>query len=73
MQVIGLPSHIIRNGRAASRLLAAKTPDSEAREDATPWGDGEEPWPTGFPPGRRQEPSAFRAPPSTAGRRSPSP
>jgi len=25
MQVFGLPSHVIRNGRAASRLLAAKT------------------------------------------------
>jgi putative transposase len=36
MQVIGLPAHIIRNGRAASRLLAAKTPDIEAarRRDA---------------------------------------
>jgi transposase InsO family protein len=36
MQVIGLPSHVIRNGRAASRLLAAKTPDIEAarRRDA---------------------------------------
>ncbi len=36
MQVIGLPSHIIRNGRAASRLLAAQTPDIEAarRRDA---------------------------------------
>jgi putative transposase len=36
MQVVGLPSHIIRNGRAASRLLAAKTPNIEAarRRDA---------------------------------------
>jgi putative transposase len=36
MQVFGLPSHIIRNGRAASRLLAAKPPDIEAarRRDA---------------------------------------
>ncbi|HET6375580.1 MAG TPA: integrase core domain-containing protein [Methylocella sp.] len=36
MQVFGLPSHIIRNGRAASRLLAAKTPNIEAarRHDA---------------------------------------
>jgi putative transposase len=36
MQVIGLPSHIIRNGRAASRLLAAKTANIEAvrRRDA---------------------------------------
>jgi putative transposase len=36
MQVFGLPSHIIRNGRAASRLLAAKTPQIEAarRRDA---------------------------------------
>src|SRR3977135_2933385 len=36
MQVIGLPAHVIRNGRAASRLLAAKTPDIEAarRRDA---------------------------------------
>ncbi len=30
MQVIGLPSHVIRNGRAASRLLAAKTSNIEA-------------------------------------------
>jgi len=30
MQVIGLPSHLIRNGRAAARLLAAKTPHIEA-------------------------------------------
>lgn len=30
MQVFGLPSQIIRNGRAASRLLAAKTPTIEA-------------------------------------------
>jgi len=30
MQVFGLPSHCIRNGRAASRLLAAQTPDIEA-------------------------------------------
>ena len=36
MQVIGLPSHVIRNARAASRLLAAKTPNIEAdrRRDA---------------------------------------
>jgi hypothetical protein len=36
MQVFGLPSHIIRNGRAASRLLDAKTPQIEAarRRDA---------------------------------------
>jgi len=36
MQVFGLPRHIIRNGRAASRLLAAQTPDIEAarRRDA---------------------------------------
>src|SRR5271157_5961542 len=36
MQVFGLPSHCIRNGRAASRLLAAKTPNIEAerRRDA---------------------------------------
>ena len=36
MQVFGLPSHIIRNGRAASRLLAAKTPHIAAarRRDA---------------------------------------
>lgn len=30
MQVIGLPCHVIRNGRAASRLLAAKIPNIEA-------------------------------------------
>jgi len=30
MQVFGLPSDVIRNSRAASRLLAAKTPNSEA-------------------------------------------
>ena len=36
MQVFGLPAQIIRNGGAASRLLAAKTPDIEAerRRDA---------------------------------------
>ena len=36
MQVFGLPRQIIRNGRAASRLLAAQTPDIEAarRRDA---------------------------------------
>ena len=36
MQVFGLPSHCIRNGRAASRLLGAKTPNIEAerRRDA---------------------------------------
>jgi hypothetical protein len=36
MQVIGLPSHVIRNGGAAAPLLAAKTPDIEAarRRDA---------------------------------------
>lgn len=36
MQVRGLPRHVIRNGRVASRLLAAKTPDIEAarRRDA---------------------------------------
>ena len=36
MQVFGLPRHVIRNARAASRLLAAKAPDTEAqrRHDA---------------------------------------
>ena len=36
MQVFGLPRQVIRNGRAASRLLAAKAPDTEAqrRRDA---------------------------------------
>ena len=36
MQVFGLPGQMIRNGWAASRLLAAKTPDIEAgrRHDA---------------------------------------
>ena len=36
MQVFGLPRQIIRNGRSASRLLAAKAPDTEAqrRRDA---------------------------------------
>lgn len=36
MQVFGLPGHIIRSGRAASRLLGAKTGDIEAqrRRDA---------------------------------------
>jgi len=36
MQVLGLPGRVIRNGRAASRLLAAKTPNIEAerRRDA---------------------------------------
>jgi len=31
MQVFGLPSHITRNARAASRLLVAKTPNIEAQ------------------------------------------
>jgi hypothetical protein len=36
MQVFGLPGHVIRNGRAASRFLAAQTPNIEAarRRDA---------------------------------------
>ena len=36
MQIFGLPGHIIRNARGASRLLAAKTPDIEVarRRDA---------------------------------------
>jgi putative transposase len=36
MQVFGLPGHVIRNAKAASRLLAAKAPDTEAqrRRDA---------------------------------------
>jgi transposase InsO family protein len=36
MQVFGLPGHVIRNGRAASRLIDAKAPHSEAaiRRDA---------------------------------------
>jgi putative transposase len=36
MQVFGLPGHIIRNGRAASRLIDAEPPNSEAaiRRDA---------------------------------------
>jgi putative transposase len=36
MQVFGLPGHIIRSGREASRVLAAQTPDIEAarRRDA---------------------------------------
>src|SRR5271169_995548 len=36
MQVLFLPGHVIRSGRAASRLLAAKTPGIEAarRRDA---------------------------------------
>jgi putative transposase len=36
MQVFGLPGHVIRSGRAASRLLAAQTPTIEAakRRDA---------------------------------------
>ena len=40
MQVVGLPAHVIRNGRAASRLLAAKTPNIEAarrRDAAARW------------------------------------
>jgi len=40
MQVRGLPRQIIRNGRAASRLLDAKTPDIEAarrREAVARW------------------------------------
>jgi len=36
MQVFGLPGHLIRSARAASRLLAAKTPkiEAERRRDA---------------------------------------
>jgi transposase InsO family protein len=36
MQVFGLPGHVIRNGRVASRLIDAKTPNIEAasRRDA---------------------------------------
>src|SRR5579871_1826761 len=36
MQVFGLPGHLIRNARGASRLLAAQTPNIEAarRRDA---------------------------------------
>ena len=40
MQVFGLPRQIIRNGRAAARLLGAKTPDIEAarrRDAAARW------------------------------------
>jgi len=40
MQVFGLPRQIIRNGAAASRLLAAKTPNIEAerrRDAVTRW------------------------------------
>ena len=44
MQVFGLPGHIIRNARGASRLLAAKTPISKSPEDATRWRDGVTPW-----------------------------
>ena len=40
MQVFGLPGHLIRSARSASRLLAAKTPISKRREDGTPWRDG---------------------------------
>ena len=36
MQVFGLPGHLIRNGRAASRLLAAKTPNIEAERRREP-------------------------------------
>lgn len=40
MQVFGLPGHVIRKGRVASRLLAAQTPDIEAarrRDAVTRW------------------------------------
>jgi putative transposase len=40
MQVFGLPGHVIRNGRAASRLIDAKTPSFEAarrREAVARW------------------------------------
>src|SRR3977135_3723387 len=61
MQVIGLPSHVIRNGRAASRLLAAKTPNIEAarRRDAV----GR--WRGAMADGRpaRRDPTAPRLPP----------
>ena len=45
MQVYGLPGHIIRNGRAASRLLAAKTPNivaAERRDAVARWRRGME-------------------------------
>ena len=38
-----------------------------------PFNGGEEPWPAGSPPRRPQEPSAFRARPSTGGSAGPSP
>lgn len=40
MQVFGLPGHVIRNGRRASRLIDAKTPNSAAasrRDAVTRW------------------------------------
>ena len=43
MQVFGLPGHIIRNARGASRVLAAQTPNIEAPEDATRWRAGATP------------------------------
>jgi hypothetical protein len=35
MQVFGLPGHVIRNGRAASRLNAASRHQAQQRSDAT--------------------------------------
>jgi hypothetical protein len=69
--VFGLPFHIIRNGRATSRLLAAKTPNIEAarRCDAVQRWRGA--MADGLSPNRRREPSAFQGLPSTAGRKSP--
>ena len=43
MQVFGLPGHVTRNGRRASRLLDAETQISKPREDATQWRDGAAP------------------------------
>jgi hypothetical protein len=71
MQVFGLPGHIIRNGRAASRLLAAQPQISKPREDATPWRAGVIRGPTASPPSRPPTPSASRRPTSIAGTNAP--
>ena len=72
MQVFGLPGHIIRNARGASRLLAAQTPDIEAarRRDALArWRKRH--GARADAASRRPRRWASRAPPSTAGESAP--
>ena len=73
MQVFGLPGHIIRSARGASRLLAAQTPNIEAarRRDALArWRNA---MAQGLSSQQGAEAGASLGPPSTAGRRAPIP